>query len=602
MHRSIKTISGIVTAIIMATNLYAQSTFETVVPREPVISGESFRIQYVVKNATKVEQFKAPIIKNFRIVSGPDIYKGSVVGKNGLEYMTNIIFTLVALEEGRYLVGGATARIDGGLKKSNDAFINVTTKEAKSLSGKNVEIDSFPSDFNVGTDENVMEKIRRNLFLRVSVNKKTSFVGEPVVAEFKLYSRLESRSEIIKNPGFYGFGVHDIIGLGDKVSTTEMIDGKPFDVHTVRKVQLYALQPGNFTIDAMELDNRVAFNMQNLEKNNQEIVENMYGDQLNMGKDDFIETFEMALRTPPVEIKIKPLPTEGVTPNFNGAVGKFNITGKIDKDNLQKNQEGKLVITIRGAGNISQIGAPQVKWPVELENFEPAAQENFDRHQVPLVGTKTFEFPFVGNKPGDYIIPPVEFTFYNINRGRYETIQTLPFSIKITNERFGGAFSEANKNPGNKTSPGTLQNWLLVISGLVLLSLLVFFLFKRKKSIPAVREPAAETHLSIADILKPAKETMERNDPVFYNKLKDATWIYLSDRLGITGSNQNKEILKSTMEEKGADPVLINDILELLKQCELHIYTGAASTNDETFLFSQVETFMYKCDRLLDQA
>src|SRR5690606_36928757 len=196
-----------------------------------------FRIQYVVKNAKSVEQFKSPPINYFRIVSGPDVYKGSVIGKNGLVYMTNYTFTVVASEEGRYLVKGGTALIDGKLKKSNDAFVKVISKETDQ-DDEMMEEDSAQSEFFLNGDENIMDKIRRNLFIRVSVDKRTCYVGEPVVAEFKLYSRLESRSEIVKNPGFYGFGVHDMVGITDRLSTTEMIEGKPYDVHVVRKVQL----------------------------------------------------------------------------------------------------------------------------------------------------------------------------------------------------------------------------------------------------------------------------------------------------------------------------------------------------------------------------
>ena len=129
--------------------------------------------------------------------------------------------------------------------------------------------------------------------------------------------------------------------------------------------------------------------------------------------------------------------------------------------------------------------------------------------------------------------------------------------------------------------------------------MIALLLFKKKKQLPAKTKPVIIKHLPVPDILKPAKETMEKNDPVFYTRLKDAAWIYFSDRLGITGSEQNKEILKSRMEEKGVDANLVNDILELLKQCELHIYTGMASAHDEAFLYSQVESFMYKADRSL---
>ena len=595
MFKNLSLITFIIVSIFGSTGLLAQSTFETVIPQRDIVAGESFRIQYVVKNAKTVEQFKSPPINYFRIISGPDIYKGSVVGKNGLVYMTNFAFTVVAAEEGRYLVKGGTALIDGKLKKSNDAFVKIISKESAQGNAV-IEEDSTESSLFVKRDENILDKIRQNLFIRVSVDKRTCFVGEPVVAEFKLFSRLESRSEIIKNPGFYGFGVHDIIGMGERASTTQIIDGKPFDVHVIRKVQLYPLQPGDFTIDAMEVDNRVLFNMRYAEDSGL-TADNTPGNQPALGVDDFVQTFDLVLQTSPVKIKVKPLPSEKTTKNFTGAVGSFNITGKIDREDLKKNQEGKLVITIRGKGNLSQISAPTIEWPAALENFEASAEENFDRRQVPLHGSKTFEFPFVGNKPGDYIIPPVEFTFFNTGMDRYETVQTLPFSIKISNERFGGITAPGAKETSSSGSAGSKLVW--GAAGLGVIALLVFLFTRRKKNVTEVKEQAAVTRISIPVILQPAKEMMGRGNPEFYSKLKDAAWAYFADRLGITGSDQNKEVLKSRMEEKGIENNLVNDVQQLLQQCELHIYTGMATANDEAFLFSQAESFMYKCDRVL---
>ena len=114
------------------------------------------------------------------------------------------------------------------------------------------------------------------------MDQQTCYVGEPVEATFKLYSRLESKSDIVKNPGFYGFTVYDMVNLADKQVTTENVKGKLFDVHTIRKVQLYPLQAGVFTIDAMEVKNRVEFSRSTVnKKTEQEIVEGVLGNNDN---------------------------------------------------------------------------------------------------------------------------------------------------------------------------------------------------------------------------------------------------------------------------------------------------------------------------------
>jgi hypothetical protein len=59
-----------------------------------------------------------------------------------------------------------------------------------------------------------------------------------------------------------------MINLDDKVKETEHINGKDFDVHTIRKVQLYPLQPGEYTIDEMKIDNKVEFTRSSVNKKN----------------------------------------------------------------------------------------------------------------------------------------------------------------------------------------------------------------------------------------------------------------------------------------------------------------------------------------------
>ena len=45
-----------------------------------------------------------------------------------------------------------------------------------------------------------------------------------------------------------------MVEVGDKMESEEKLNGHWFDVHTIREVQLYPLQAGTFTIDAMELE------------------------------------------------------------------------------------------------------------------------------------------------------------------------------------------------------------------------------------------------------------------------------------------------------------------------------------------------------------
>ena len=221
----------------------AQVSFRAVVPQRPIAPGESFQVQYIIQNAEKVSDFSPPPFQGFRVVSGPHLYSG-----DGPVSRKNLVVTLAAIREGNFKIPGASCMADGKFERSNEVMIRVMSQK---------EIDETSYFLKQGEDP--FQKIRENLFLKLTIDKSTCFVGEPLVATFKLYSRLQSKSNIIKNPGFYGFSVYDMINVNDQEQSEEKLGGHWFDVHTILKVQLYPLQAGEFTIDPMELANEVEF-------------------------------------------------------------------------------------------------------------------------------------------------------------------------------------------------------------------------------------------------------------------------------------------------------------------------------------------------------
>jgi hypothetical protein len=46
--------------------------------------------------------------------------------------------------------------------------------------------------------------------LKLQTSKTSCYVGEPIVATYKLYTRLKSESKLSKTPSFNGFSVIDL--------------------------------------------------------------------------------------------------------------------------------------------------------------------------------------------------------------------------------------------------------------------------------------------------------------------------------------------------------------------------------------------------------
>ncbi len=551
---------------------FAQVSFRTVVPRHVMVPGESFQVQYILENAKKATEFTPPQFTGLRVVSGPNTYSGDQSPSH-----RNIVFTLAAVKEGIFKIPGASCLIDGRIQKSNAVTIRV-------LSPK----ESDQSSYYLRPGEDPYKKIRENLFLKLVVNKQTCFMGEPLVATFKLYSRLQSRSNVIKNPGFYGFSVYDMIDVNDKIESEEKMNGNWFDVHTIREVQLYPLQAGTFTIDAMELANQIEFYHSAVNKQTeQEVTENMYGKSEKKDiPDPNGDVYEMNIRSNRAVITVKPLPGSTLPDTFAGAVGRFSIAASVVKDSLLKNEEGVLVVNINGAGNFQRVNAPLIHWPSNLEVFEPSVKDSLDKQQIPLKGERNFKYFFVSDKPGYYTIPSIAFSFFDLTSKSYKTVSSSPISIFI---------SSKNKKTRLAAVPVIVVKahdkwfiWLLA-AGLGVLIVILYLLLRNRKKISSsaqheIEEPA-KTYVPLEEILMPASAMIASNDKSFCEELKQTIWNFFYNRLTPGALPTNKIELANVLRNKGIRQSLVDQLMEIIRQCETGLYTNAEINVDKTRLF-----------------
>ncbi|MBL7741215.1 MAG: protein BatD [Chitinophagaceae bacterium] len=548
----------------------AQVVFKTIVPSTAEV-GRSFPVEYVIESSDDNDSFTRPSFKELRLINGPGIYHGRT--PNGAIPVKNYVFTLMAERPGRYLIPGATAKVNGRFIKSDDQYIEITDR--------NQEEDKS-SDYFLRLGEDPYEKIRRNLFMKVMVNKRSCYIGEPVVATFKLYSRLQSRSDIVKNPGFYGFTVQDVVSLDDKVSNAETVGDKAFVVHTVRTVQLYPLQAGLFMIDPMEVMNKVEFSRSVVSKRTeQEVVEGFFEDKEEKKSDGQTVTYESSISTDKIAITVKPYPEKNKPSSFTGATGKFQISAFVKKNELARNEEGELLITISGKGNFTQLTAPVISWPPGLEGFDAIIKDTLQKTHVPLKGERVFHFPFVASRSGSYTIPAVSVAFFDTDSNIYRTVSTRAVEVKISEkEKETTAIEEAEKTRKHK------QGMLAWIAGIVLLSITGIYWFMKRRTPPRIIQPVEENKLSADDVLGPVYTALKENDSRFYSLLQKTIWDHLADSLHLAGSRINKqEILQSAQ----LLPDQAREILAILEQCEAAAFTKAEFIHDRQELLERTK-------------
>ncbi|HUQ96227.1 MAG TPA: BatD family protein [Chitinophagaceae bacterium] len=526
-------------ALLFCTALVAQQSLQTIVPVQPIAVGASFQVQYIVTDGDVVEVESPAFGRDFRFVSGPRLYEGQALINGTKIPIRNFSYTLIPLRKGRLVVKGATVLFKAGKKKSNDAVVIVQ--------------DKAPTDALTATPASNLPRLAagpawdkqlgEQLFIKTAVSRQQCFVGDPVEATFTLFSRLPSASEIIKNPGFYGFSVLDMPDATDGQQTVQTHNDTFYNTHVLRHVQLYPMQSGTLTLDKMTVANAIE-----------------YADSASGAA---VQT-TVLLESSPVTISVKPLPP-ATTPGFAGAVGTFSIQAQLDKKEWRQNSNGKLLITLKGAGNFLQVSAPDVAWPKGIDVFEPALSERLQKETTPVRGTRTYTYAFTTDSTGTYVIPPVLFTYFNAAEKKYKTVATDSLPFTVTPGRSRALLPVAFRK---KIKPAPAIGWGLVVA-LAAAAGVVWYQKKKgtKKENAAIKtkpnEPDFETTIT----------AISETDESKYRRLQQALMGFLKSydlQAPTAEANTIQQVSASLTAAKK------EDLQQILAECEAVQYYNAA--------------------------
>ncbi|CAN5281623.1 BatD family protein [soil metagenome] len=583
----------------------AQTRFYADVPVKQIGRNENMQVSFTVENANQIDQINPPTFKNFTIVSGP-FQQTSMTAVNGnVKRTVSLQYILQPLLTGKLQIGSAFAIADGKKIYSDPVVIEVNKSSVPASQNhpansnnpySNLTIDELGmpattqfDDYILKKGENVEEKIKKNLFVKVDVNKRTCFVGEPLIVAYKLYSRLKSESNLAKAPSFNGFSVSEL-GRRDNFSlTTEKFNGREYNVYLLRKVQLYPLQSGTQTLGPVDVDNKVTFIKANAAGN--QTINSLFDMMRTFADDgsspDDIVQKDITVKNDPVIINVLPLPEQYKPLGFKGAVGVFSIKASVDKSTLSTDDIVKFTLTVQGAGNMSMINAPQLSLPQGAEPFEPEMADTIDAASVPMKGSKSFTYPVVINAAGSYIFPAVEFSFFDPESKSYQTVSTKPISVQVA-KGSGKKMNNSNITKDN-LSKGISENKWILIGGGALLVLLVFWFIKKdneQKSVVSIRKSTPikvveKQQILTSNPLQPAAELLGSSDAGgFYRVLDECLRNYLCKKLKISAEDYKSKKVIEVLDRCNVGIGTTLMFTNLMQRIEMNLYTPLASSSE----------------------
>ncbi|MEG1616946.1 MAG: BatD family protein [Bacteroidales bacterium] len=555
-----------------------------------VVLGQQFRVEYTVNGDGK--EFRTADFDGFDVLMGPSTSSSMstqiINGKVSSETSKTYTYILMGNKEGAYKIPSATVKVNGRQYTSNDLSVKVLPADKASQA---------QGAASQGADNAAAAGVGANdVMVRLHLSKTKVYEGEALVATMKLYTvNPQTQLSDAKYPGFDGFTAQEIDLPDQKSYELEHLNGRNYYAVTLRQWLLFPQRAGKIEIAPATLDLAIPVRVQ-------QKMRSLF--------DDFFDNYQTVNKTVSsgkqvVDVTALPF---GKPTTFMGGIGDFKMTSSISTNELKANEALTLKLTISGNGNLKFIKDPELKLPADFEAFDPKVDLNIKATTSGVTGSKTIEYTMIPRYAGDFEIPSVEFSYFDLKTKEYKTLATPVYKVKVAKgaagDNAGGNvtnFSAANQENVKLLGSdirfiksGNLglhkqESFFFGSIGFYLSYIIPFLLFviafvvyrkqvKENANMALMRtkkaNKVASKRLKLA-----AKYLKEHQKESFYDELLKAVWGYLSDKLNMPLSVLTRDNVETELKEHGVDEALIKEFMEIVATCEFARY--APAQNDE---------------------
>ena len=543
-----------------------------------VEAGENFRVSFKV-TTQDVDDFRSGLHSTdvVEVIAGPYTSSESsfqmVNGHTSSSSSITYTYTLYAAKSGVYNIPAAHARVGGKQISSRPAKVTVVSSAQGrgNNSPKMHEDDNYPPHMKVAGSA----ISGRDLFIKVSANKRKVYEQEPILLTYKVYTLVDLTQLEGKMPELTGFHTQEIPLPQQKSFHIERVNGKPYRTVTWSQYVMYPQMTGKMEIPSITFKGIVV--QQNRSVDPFEAFFN--------GGSGYVEV-KRNIVAPSIKIDVLPLPHKPA--NFSGGVGKFNISAQLNKNELKAGDPLSLRIVVGGIGNLKLIKQPVVNFPKDWDKYDPKVTDKTKLTSNGLEGNMIYDILAVPRNQGHYTIPPVELTYYDTSLNQYKTIKTQSFEIEVAK----GDGSRSSVVDYSKDQPkdikdikkgeaelhsvdnfffgsvGYLMSLLIPFAAFV--ALLVIFRKRAIDNADLVKMKGKKANKIATKRLRQANKLMlagKTNE--FYDEVLRALWGYVGDKLNMPAEKLSRENISEKLQSHNVDDNTISKFLSAIDDCEM---------------------------------
>ena len=548
-----------------------------------VVSGDQVRLVFTV-NSQDIKDFRAPSIKGFDVLMGPSRSQQSSIqiinGKRTSNSSTAFTYILLAGSPGTYTIPAASVEVNGEKVFSNAISIKVLPQDQNSGNSGNNGGGSASSSRSQAAGSRISAN---DLFITATASKTTVHEQEAILLTYKVYTVVNLRQLYGKMPDLKGFHTQEVELPQQKTFTLEHYKGRNYNTTVWSQYVLFPQQTGKLEIPSITFDGVVA---------QQTVSDDPFDAFFNGG--GYVEV-KKKITTPKVVINVQLLPAKPA--GFSGAVGEFKLASSINATDVKTNDAVTIKLTLSGTGNMKLIGTPEVKFPQDFEIYDPKVTDDYKLTNSGLTGTKTFEYLAIPRHAGNFTIPAVEFTYFDLKSNSYKTLKTEAYNLKVAKGQ-GNAdqvisdftnkesvkmlgkdirfikLGDSSLRPKGDFFFGTVGYYLCYLIPLLLF--VVFAVIYRQKALENANVAKVKTKkankVATRRMKLAGKLLAENKKNEFYDEVLKALWGYISDKLSIPVSQLSKDNIEAELTNYGVQEALIAEFIGVLNECEYARY------------------------------
>ncbi len=583
MRKLISTISALIAAAVC---LFAQTTIEVQVPNIVGLN-EQFNVTFVISGEKEPSNFSWSCSDDFQLVWGPQ--RGTMTtysNVSGRSSRTTYTYTLMPKAIGSFHIPAADATVGGKVFTSNSPVVEVVAESQSSSSASSGSSGSSSSRSNGTSSTGTVSD--NDLYITLVPSKRNVVVGESVTVTLKLYHRVSLVGfENVTFPRFNSCWSQETYAPSNLEFKRESVNGQLYNTSVLRTWNVVPQTAGELTIDPAELVCLV--NVRIDRPSTGSIFDSFF-------QDDY-QTIRKRLASKPMTLNVRNLPS-GAPASFGGGVGNFAMSVNLTRDNLSVHDASSLEVRITGSGNTSLLEAPTINFPPDFEVYDVKSTD--------IPGGKLFEYPFIPRSYGEFTIPAVQYSYYDISSGRYVTLSSQPIHLDVARGNGSGSSDSTSGislpgvqrrdvrdvgsdirfvaakfpalAPEGSFYVGSALFWVLW-SVLLVLAVVLYFVFRsvaaRRADVAGSKNRAA-VKLARKRLVR-AQDFLNKNlYTAFYEELHKALLGYASDKFNMDASDMSKENIAERFKESGASEAAVADFVALIDACEFARYAPDA--------------------------